>query len=141
MAAKKRPTKKRSRATISRNATAREILDALDKWFTEGWSNKDDPQPEREALWDVLTALRGPDDSDVLLKEHTTEIIRSHAFPLIAKRIHSETGVWAPAFFAPPSRGLHEIKIRTTSAALPSSSTHFNRHVKDAHAALVKMKK
>lgn len=32
--------------------------------------------PEGGELWDILTALRGPDNHDVLLKEATTAVIR-----------------------------------------------------------------
>ena len=35
---------------------------------------------ERKKLWDVLTALRGPDDGSESLKDATTAVIRWHVF-------------------------------------------------------------
>ena len=51
--------------------TALEILQAIDEW-SRGASDTDN-----RALWDVLTALRGPDDNDAQSKSQTTQIIRA----------------------------------------------------------------
>ena len=58
--------------------TVREVLDVIDEFLARGDSRAG-------ALWDVLTALRGPDDeSKEQLKSSTTSHIRRAAFPLLA---------------------------------------------------------
>lgn len=53
----------------------REMLDKIDVFLSTA------PIDEAQQLWDVLTALRGPDDDDPELKSRTTTHIRAAAFP------------------------------------------------------------
>jgi len=69
------------------NYTARGILDAIDAFLS-------DPEvegTEKTKLWDVLTALRGPEGKKgcptaKALKEAITGVIRANAFPRNAFR-------------------------------------------------------
>lgn len=58
----------------------RTLLKHLDEFFATA-----DTESTRE-VWDVLTALRGPDNEDSRLKYDTTARIRSKAFPRLAMR-------------------------------------------------------
>lgn len=60
--------------TESDRARLRAQLDQIDQWLTE---------PGGGALWDVLSALRGPDDESIS-KGTTTIPIRVAAFPKMA---------------------------------------------------------
>ena len=53
--------------------TLRQALDAIQEML--------DGQPFSADLWDVLVALRGPDSRDRKIKNATTALIRSKAFP------------------------------------------------------------
>ncbi len=63
---------------VRQTNTARGVLDLIDERLVNL------PPQERAKLWDVLTALRGPDfeDKNEELKKATTCHIRSKAFPL-----------------------------------------------------------
>lgn len=64
--------------------TAREMLELLDEWFSESSNHSDHPcqhENERARLWDVLTALRGPDTDNLDVKHTSTAVIRTAAFP------------------------------------------------------------
>ena len=61
--------------------TLREHLDLIDQWLSE-------PSEHAVALWNVLTALRGPDSRNDPMKSATTAVIRAAAFPLTAQRLH-----------------------------------------------------
>lgn len=65
--------------TLTETSTAKDILEAIDKWAYEAAS-----YTQAAALWDILSAIRGPDEpekdpSD--LKYMTTAVIRYKAFP------------------------------------------------------------
>ena len=70
---------------VSGPRTARQVLNIIDKFLVGGVR---DARLESEAkkLWDVLAALRGPDDDSVGNKDNTTCPIRCAAFPLTAKQ-------------------------------------------------------
>ena len=53
-------------------------LDTIDGWLQEGNENAG-------KLWEVLTALRGPDSGDMIVKNATTIHIRAAAFPRTAQ--------------------------------------------------------
>jgi hypothetical protein len=57
----------------------REVLDNIDQVLAKNDSNA-------KALWDVLTALRGPDSLSYDLKSGTTAKIRKLAFPQASDR-------------------------------------------------------
>lgn len=62
--------------------TPRQFLDQLDEFF----ANERIPLEERRALWDVLTATRGPDRprDRKRVGHRVTAILRAHAFPKTA---------------------------------------------------------
>jgi hypothetical protein len=63
------------------------MLDELDTFFVT------EEVADTEALWAILSALRGPDDDDCRLKDHTTIPIRRAAFPrLTANSFHEVEG-------------------------------------------------
>jgi len=63
---------------IANIKTCRQALDVIDEMLAGL------PVYERNRLWNVLTALRGPDDEDIDSKKATTAIIRSVALPKAA---------------------------------------------------------
>lgn len=58
----------------------RKLLESLDEFFATA-----DTESTKE-VWNVLTALRGPDSEDARLKYETTARIRSKVFPRLAQR-------------------------------------------------------
>lgn len=81
--------------------TMREALDAIDGFLVD-----DAVEPvEKRRLWDVLSALRGPDSRDEALKQETTVNIRRAAFPLTAQarmpggKYYDVTREWLGASF------------------------------------------
>jgi hypothetical protein len=78
-------------------------------------------------LWDVLVALRGPDSRDRKIKNATTTIIRTAAFP---KRPCQRRSVFA-------DRDSEKLAARRSSLfATKLDNNHFREHVRDAFAAL-----
>ena len=116
-----------------KNWTLRELLNEIDEFL---WQDI----PRARGLWDILTALRGPDDEDLQdLKLATTGVVRTLAFPKTSTR-HCETGGPLKAAFAynSPIR-LGELAGERKEMALPTyyySSDHFRTHVARALSAL-----
>lgn len=77
-------------------------------------------------LWDVLSAIRGPDSRNRKLKHATTTIIRSAAFP---KRPCEER-----SFYGDDSAKRAE--IRTRLFRNKEDYNHFRQHVEAAFASL-----
>lgn len=78
-------------------------------------------------LWDVLVALRGPDSRNRKLKNATTALIRSKAFP---KQPCLERSVFA-------LKDTPELAQRRSRLfATKRDNNHFREHIKDAFAAL-----
>jgi hypothetical protein len=96
---------------IPPSTTAKQILKGIDDWGAERKGQ------EGKKLWDVLAALRGPDDGDIFLKARTTSVIRLLAVPRYARR-HVAVASKRTEFRMPPDR------------------THFNWHIRDAAEAL-----
>lgn len=62
--------------------TAREMLDVIDEFLLTA------PSAEQRSLWDVMCALRGPDEeSRQDEKASTTSVIRTKAFPRVANSL------------------------------------------------------
>lgn len=78
----------------------------------------------RRELWNILTALRGPDNDEGKLKANTTARIRSAAFPLTAKAGY------------PVSPALFRAALKSKPMDLTGSTRHFKRHIMDAAKAL-----
>lgn len=99
--------------------TLEKVLNVIDEFLER--------DPYGEQLWDILTALRGPDadnpDSEPSEKASTTAPIRARAFPKAAAGTLARGG-WAvapPFAFKVPTAGLYG---------------HFVGHVIRAHEAL-----
>jgi hypothetical protein len=114
--------------------TARQWLDALDAFFSKPastYSSKPastySSKPEQHKLWDVLTALRGPDSPENRnsVKSATTEVIRLHAFPNAA----AYNALYGD--FSADS----ELRVERR-AKMPSVGGHFYGHAKEAFKAL-----
>ena len=83
-------------------------------------------QPYSADLWDILSAIRGPDSRNRKLKHATTTIIRSAAFP---KRPCEER-----SFYGEDSAKRAEIRTRIFKSK--GDQNHFRQHVVAAFASL-----
>lgn len=108
--------------------TARKVLDMIDSFLV---SDEVD-LVEKFRLWNVLTALRGPDNSVPGLKFETTAIIRSLAFPTVASA-SIKTSTLVPAVFASPYVAPQSIRLSE------SGNSHFDYHVQVARQAFLDM--
>lgn len=128
-----------STVTIPASASAREVLDALGGWFTAKLDHKHPDIPvyqvdatgrvtppmharERLLLWDVLSALRGPDnaDSDWQLKMATTAVIRGR------------TKLFIPgADFVHPDHVAKDLLVLQELAGDPVNFTRFYARLKE----------
>ena len=102
------------------NPTLRAQLDSIDTWLCEKGG---------KALWDVLTALRGPDHGEG--KVNGTEKIRTVAFPKCAANYEENGGIMLAATFARPTEG-----ITVSKATIAQYASHFARHITLAASAL-----
>jgi hypothetical protein len=66
--------------------TAKEMLALLDTFLSDA------DLTESKKLWDVMTALRGPDNKSDTFKDHYTIPVRVAAFPKLAAMNGRETG-------------------------------------------------
>lgn len=57
--------------------TQKQLLAIITRFFSDDTI----PDPERKGTWDVLSALRGPDDGNNLLKEATVAVVRGRVLP------------------------------------------------------------
>ena len=64
--------------------TAKEVLILMDQWA------KMASTAQTNKLWDVLTALRGPDKVDAFVKKATTAVIRRAAVPNLTRRVGAD---------------------------------------------------
>lgn len=98
-------------------------------------------------LWSVLTALRGPDNDDMVLKERTTAPIRTLAFPNLAPSHSYGRNVGYGSGPAGTSVAMvvkgGDATVRLTAAedserltAAGDSADHFINHVEAAAKAL-----
>lgn len=74
---------------IPKDATAMDILDAMDTWAAN-----QDSRREPEKLWLVLTAARGPDSSDYDVKQEYTVPIRSAVLYNLAQQGGADVENW-----------------------------------------------
>lgn len=102
-----------------------EVLDTIDEFL----SDENISRYEREYLWDILTALRGPDAKDsYTVKDRTTIPIRRAAFPKVAK--HAEGG----NYFVPADFGNAEHMFNLDWGE--ETDAHFEYHAQNAASAL-----
>lgn len=117
---------------------ARDILDEIDEFL----SNESNDYKEREKLWSVLTALRGPDTGIEKVKFSTTSVIRKTAFPESFEEYDQD---WeneklfisrVGAFGASDSDSFVAFRKHLTIATAGSNDWHFRNHAQMAFAAL-----
>jgi hypothetical protein len=103
-----------SKKTVKKTDVVRSVLKRIDEVLA-----RDDS--DSEALWNILTALRGPDSDEWELKAATTERIRTVALP---KTAYSNFTASTASF----SKG------KIDKSILPDD--HFGNHVRMAITAL-----
>lgn len=87
---------------------------------------------EQRDLWDILSAMRGPDNDDVNLKEQTTCVIRALAFPKIT--------AGGQAMIAGKGSKVADINTALSDNILGGAG-HFMSHIHAAERALRKTAK
>ncbi len=108
---------------ISTPKTTRGMLDLIDKFLSR--CNR-----ESGELWDVLSALRGPDDDgDEQLKKRTTILIRRAAFSKLRRVMTHATWTSGPSGRCPGMNGL-------PSYDATGGSKHFCTHADGAAKVL-----
>lgn len=102
---------------MKKQMSVRAMLNLIDGYLTKG-------NTSAKELWDVLCALRGPDDNREV-KLGTTTAIRARAFPKTAKKIKINLGAaFYPRTYTP--KQLDDPKL----------SPHFCGHTRRAARAL-----
>ena len=99
---------------VDLESSAAEILRYLDTWSEaqEGWPD------QREKLWTVLSALRGPDIANRELKHNTTAAIRR-----VVQHLARESGA----------------TVSLEPFVRPTTNDHFSRHIRRAAEAILEM--
>lgn len=103
----------------------REVLNSIDEMLSKGW----DSSSAGHKLWDILSALRGPDNGEDSLKYATTGIIRRKAFPKTFTRI---TGLSSTRAVSAPD-SFEKLAVRREQA---NAYDHFSRHYRRAFHSL-----
>lgn len=80
---------------------------------------------EKAALWDVLTALRGPDNDDKDIKRATTEVIRWH---FLGKDPNMD--VFSGSFVGPDDEGSCRLRVFLSGPSGATELWHFRGHAK-----------
>ena len=102
----------------------REVLDTIDALLVNG----DQTSVE---LWEILTALRGPDDDDECYKSMTTMPIRAAAFPHLYQaslECGKDCGKWYVGAMRFPGMPL----AGENTQFIQAPSTHFGIHANAA---------
>lgn len=123
MARKSKKASKKSGA--HEPVTCRAVLDLIREFYL----SEDVSDDEKGSLWDVLSALRGPDSESADMKDTTTAVIRQAAFgdlfdefPAIMHRDDKEGAVYRGKMESAMHRG--------------KGNAHFYRHARAAFHAL-----
>lgn len=105
--------------------TVKEMLEVLDEFAITYPS-------QAEALWGILTALRGPDNGDEIIKEHFTAKVRTTALPKTG--IVANEGLYAMFALHP----LTEAEAHVLVGKAKERSGHFFSHMTWAIESLIK---
>lgn len=115
------PAPTNSQLGISSQINSSEAIDdhivvAVKKLLADGYKGQD--------LWNILTALRGPDNGDNLLKEATTAVLRHKLW----------LDEWSIGLFAsnPDEQALLEIRKQIDVG----ENSHFTRHIMAAFKSI-----
>ena len=98
--------------------TFRDILNDIDDWSVSAHFR------EVEKLWDVLTALRGPDSGDWNTKRETTVVIRAIALPKLYNSFQALLD------------SEDKTTINESFLSIEHTSKHFSNHIISAAIAL-----
>lgn len=113
----------------------RDILDVIDNYLS-GTDLKGNviSSADSQELWDILSALRGPDvTEDKPIKLATTAVIRAVAFPETAKLSHSDGGKVCASMVKDDAK-LQSQRTRWADHGL--GTIHFRGHIISALRAL-----
>jgi hypothetical protein len=102
----------------------RQILDVIDRELATG-------SDAAQELWDVLSALRGPDIGDTGIKEDSTIPIRRAAFPETAAKTDDDPTLrpLRRASFGVPERYLYFYDYATYKGSVhPANHDHLGMH-------------
>lgn len=110
----------------------REVLDIIDDFLAEG------PEMAARRLWDVLTALRGPDDEKAdEVKSAYTARIRGAAFPrCAAKADRSPFNASGPVYHNGFEISVEPLSRNPVREQFFKQPVHFITHTQRAIAAL-----
>lgn len=116
---------------LSGPQTAAEVLDIIDTFLSIPTHQA--LEKEQEALWAILTAMRGPDKHESwYLKQKTTACIRSHAFPKTTRGVENDEcntlGDMKPASIFHPVGQWQDSEAEI-------AGTHFKVHIQMAQDA------
>ena len=103
----------------------RTLLMAIDRHLAVG-------DKAASELWDILTALRGPDSDDADEKDRSTAHVRARAFPKTLAESSRGGNWWQPASDDSAFPGMSTTRKGFT---LPSYS-HFGNHIRAAARVL-----
>ena len=109
---------------IKTPTTVRGMLDLIDKFLARC-------DGESGNLWDVLSALRGPDDDDEITKKKTTIPIRAAAFPKLKKALDSSS-----RWISGPSNRCPGMGMNGVSPYDSTGRGHFYTHANGAARVL-----
>ena len=107
---------------IKTPTTTRGMLNLIDKFLARC-------DGESGNLWDVLSALRGPDDDDEITKKRTTLLIRAAAFPRLSKALDKKDWESGPSGRRP---GMND----SPQTYDPTGDGHFYTHANGAAKVL-----
>lgn len=129
--------------TIPSSTSALEILDGI-----AGWLQRADDWEDRERLWNVLSALRGPDSDNERLKADTTQWIRGVFFdssaPALVDRFPSKERIQELRDFLIDYDPDLQRDDRNASAIINGTeykqeSSHFLNHIRWAARSTLQM--
>ncbi|HWY36161.1 MAG TPA: hypothetical protein VNX68_16065 [Nitrosopumilaceae archaeon] len=112
--------------------TANDVLKIINDFFIKTpktFNENHAPTDEGHKLWDILTALRGPDNEDRTIKDEITAVIRNKALPSCDK-------YGAIVCSDAPDSGRIRYAIHTKAIVEHSDIIHFFFHAKRAFNAL-----
>jgi hypothetical protein len=112
-------------------AKTRQILDAIEDVLLAGHNCQtfDEDRAAATELWDIMSALRGPDADDCVNAKTATVRIRTAAFPRLTQQLLSDSK--ASARFA--NKPMFTSLDKEDAAA---GGIHFEHHIEAASMAL-----
>lgn len=126
--------KKTKTAPVSAEKLVRQTLDALDKVLSTPYDGNVEKAEAARLLWDVLSALRGPDTSHMGSKDATTSVLRRYAFPKTFDRDTRSTVRMSKAVANGDDESLR--LNRLDAGIVNRTSSHFYNHAQKAFWAL-----